>query len=662
MIDRFLTLSAVLGGAAWAAQPSAPSPIAAPLRELPWGQLNFLHTTDTHGWHGGHLQEASYSADWGDYISFASHMRAKADADGVDLLVVDTGDRVEGNGLYDASDPKGKYTFDVLPEQHIDLMCTGNHELYKANSSFNELNVTVPAFNGSYIASNLDIYNPDTGVMEPLAQRYKKFTTPNQGIRVLAMGFLYDFTGNANNTVVQKVKDAIKEDWFQTAIRDRDVDLFVIIGHVGLRTQEFQLLYKTIRSQQWDTPIHFFGGHTHIRDYRIWDNKAVGLESGRYMETIGFASVDGLNRGGKKMSSSHDDDVDHHHRELRNVATLRRAGLSFNRRYIDNNLFSLYHHSGTDAHSFPTDVGRNVSARIASARAALHLDARRGCAPHNFWLNRAPYPSRDSLLSWLAEAVLPAQLGADGRVTAANRTALAITNSGALRFDVFKGAFTRDSAFAISPFTSGFRALPDVPRDKAERVLPLLNHGGPLLDRPARALGLDPRLLAPPEQGSGRLEVAAEVVAEVDEEEEEEQQQQQSRVEGRAAAARGGRAERGQEPLADARLKLTPGYTTKDDAGDDGDDTLHEKITFYSVPNCVQSVLRPASPAAAGDADVVDVVYNEFIEGYVVLALKYLGVQVEAADAVPWADGKSLTAVIAEWVGENWGVEGEEEC
>ena len=40
-----------------AAQPSAASPVSAPLRGLPWGQLNFLHTTDTHGWHAGHLQE-----------------------------------------------------------------------------------------------------------------------------------------------------------------------------------------------------------------------------------------------------------------------------------------------------------------------------------------------------------------------------------------------------------------------------------------------------------------------------------------------------------------------------------------------------------------------------------------------------------------------------
>lgn len=42
-----------------AVQPSAPKPIPAPLRELQWGQLNFLHTTDTHGWLSGHLQEYS---------------------------------------------------------------------------------------------------------------------------------------------------------------------------------------------------------------------------------------------------------------------------------------------------------------------------------------------------------------------------------------------------------------------------------------------------------------------------------------------------------------------------------------------------------------------------------------------------------------------------
>src|ERR1700710_2514342 len=107
------------------------------------------------------LFRPSFSADWGDYISFANHIRAKADADGTDLIVIDSGDRIEGNGLYDGSDPKGKYYYDLFKQQPIDLICTGNHELYKANSSIDELHYTVPNYKNSYIASNLDIIDPD---------------------------------------------------------------------------------------------------------------------------------------------------------------------------------------------------------------------------------------------------------------------------------------------------------------------------------------------------------------------------------------------------------------------------------------------------------------------------------------------------------------------
>lgn len=115
------------------------------------------------------------------------------------------------------------------------------------------------------MASNLDIYNPKTGKIEPLAPRFKKFTTKSQGIRILAFGFIFDFTGNANNTVVQKVEDTVKEEWFKEALTDRDLDLIIVFGHVDIRSPEYTLLFKTIRSAQWDTPIQFFGGHSHIR-------------------------------------------------------------------------------------------------------------------------------------------------------------------------------------------------------------------------------------------------------------------------------------------------------------------------------------------------------------------------------------------------------------
>src|ERR1700712_4947073 len=101
-------------------------------------------------------------------------MRSKADERGVDILLIDTGDRIEGNGLYDASTPKGKYTYDIFKEQDIDVICTGNHELYQADAAAREYTQTVPNFKGKYLASNLDYINPKTGDTIPMAPRYRK--------------------------------------------------------------------------------------------------------------------------------------------------------------------------------------------------------------------------------------------------------------------------------------------------------------------------------------------------------------------------------------------------------------------------------------------------------------------------------------------------------
>jgi 2',3'-cyclic-nucleotide 2'-phosphodiesterase (5'-nucleotidase family) len=72
-------------------QPDAQNSTAVPRGPLAWGQLNVLHTTDTHGWLEGHIREQNYGADWGDYVSFVKQMRQKARDLDVDLLVVDTG-------------------------------------------------------------------------------------------------------------------------------------------------------------------------------------------------------------------------------------------------------------------------------------------------------------------------------------------------------------------------------------------------------------------------------------------------------------------------------------------------------------------------------------------------------------------------------------------
>ncbi|PWY96789.1 Ser/Thr protein phosphatase family [Aspergillus sclerotioniger CBS 115572] len=536
-------------------------------------------------------------------------MREKAESVGSDLLVIDTGDRVEGNGLYDSSEPKGIYVSEILRQQHIDLISSGNHELYKQSTSEAEFYTTVANFRGNYLASNIDIFHPVLKVFVPLAPRFKKFTTKQQGIRIIAFGFLFDFKKNNNNTVVRPVQKTIKEEWFQDAIRDKEVDLFLVIGHAPVRSDEFHDIYWEIRSIRWDTPIQFFGGHYHIRDYVRFDSKAYGLASGRFMETIGFMSIDGLSTGTHHMQSA-------------------LAAPRFNRKYIDNNLLSFYHHTGLNEDTFPTEQGTNVSLIIQDSRSALQLDKVLGCAPRDLWMSRVKYPDDDSIYTWLEKEVLPASLGDDSR---AGKPALAIVNTGAIRFDIFKGPFTQDTTYIVSPFTSGFRYVKDIPYKKASFVSEVLNKlPGILMQN--HQVDFPAEQLAPPEQSAYTHDDVGGNGGRSD----------TSFLANQASSLNSGYAE----------PNLIPGYTTKDDGGADGDDTVHSRIPFYHVPNCIQALASSDTPATP---DTVDLVYIDFIESDVAMAATFAGLTVDFThDSDVYMPSTTLTTLISDWIKDNW--------
>lgn len=555
-----------------------------------------------------------YSADWGDYISFAEHMRKKADEKGVDLLLIDTGDRIEGNGLYDASTPKGKYTSDIFREQSIDVLCTGNHELYQADSVKREHEITVPNFRDSYLASNLDYIEPQTGNQIPQAQRYRKFKTKNQGFNVVAFGFLFDFDRAANNSVVQNVELTLKEEWFKKAIREKP-DVFVVTGHVGLRMKEFELIYKAIRAENWDTPIAILGGHAHVRDTRKFDDKAFAIASGRYLETIGWLSIDGVKKKEKDVVSTE-------------------ASVSFKRRYIDSNLFGLHYHAGLNETTFPTERGLNVSKQIAEDRKALKLDKTFGCAPQDLWMSRAEYPSNSSVFTWLEEQVMPEVVVNKER---GNVPRLAIVNTGLVRFDIFKGAFTIDSTYIVSPFVSKLKYIPDVSYNVAKKVLPMINRAGQLAAMSADS-SLDTKYLLSPEHWAHAT-------------------WPQSRVEttGKGMAARVGSDEsqktlgRGDEG-SKTKPELISGYTTKDDLGDDGDDTEHSPVKFYDVPPCIQTAIDLPE---GGDPEKVDLVFVDYVQPWVILALRFSGGDY-GNDDVKFYSNNTVSDMIADWISENW--------
>lgn len=601
MTSKAFLAGGLLAAAARAMQPSAAKPVAAPMRDLQWAQLNFLHTTDTHGWHGGHLQESQYSADWGDYVSFAHHMRRKADEQGVDLLVVDTGDRVEGNGLYDASRPKGQYTYDIFKEQHVDIICTGNHELYLDDTATREWNQTVLNYKDNYLASNLDYIEPKTGEAVPMAPRYKKFQTKNQKLNVVAFGFLFDFTGNANNTIVQPVSKTVKEEWFQNAIREKP-DVFVVIGHIGLRMDEIKQIYNEIRKQNWFTPLAFFAGHAHVRDAVSLDAKSFGIASGRYFETIGWMSIDGIAKKAEDIETT---------------------AVSFNRRYIDNNLLGLYHHTGLNESTFPTEHGRNVSKAIAKARTAMDLDQKFGCAPQDYWMARTKYPSNDSVFTLLDRQVLPDIIANESRKDIPR---LAIINTGAIRFDIFKGPFTLDTTYIVSPFQSKMAYIPEVPYSAAKKVLPMLNSAGQILDQPA----FDARMMGPPEQ----WHISEDIIYPT------------------RPSVRPLLQSDDQRPLGETRDEpdLVRGYTTKDDIGSDGDDAVHAPINFHTQPNCIQAEI---GMPAEGEPEAVDLVFTDFIAPWVIMALKFSGGDYNQTSVQLW-DEAAFTDMVAGWIKRNW--------
>lgn len=198
-------------------------------------------------------------------------------------------------------------------------------------------------------------------------------------------------------------------------------------------------------------------------------------------------------------------------------------------------------------------------------------------------------------------------------------------NGGSQRFDVFRGPFTYDTSFLVSPFTSRFWFARDVPWHVADSLLEYFNNDpspysaqalarGDLL--PARA-----ELLRPDHQ---RLS--------------------------------GSQAPLGHKgPRAYRRVK---GYTTADDFGREGDDTVHKHFAKYQAPKVVQS--NASFPEDGSLPRKVDVVFFDFIAQSVADGLNsVVGVDVWGVDGFEryMGEDQTLTKLILEFVEKKWGKE-----
>ncbi|KAG8986547.1 hypothetical protein FRB90_003926, partial [Tulasnella sp. 427] len=356
------------------------------LPKLELQDVNFVHTSDIHSWYRGHHKADDVSGYWdaniGDVASFVFHMKNKAEQRGQDLFFINSGDDTHGGGLSDASDPEGGKAcpFDAFVNRSVylnlffllihqalaihaslpyDVMTPGNHELetrsIARNLYYNVTSKLTGVDEYKFLASNV-FFKDDLDEEVRIAEPYRIWTTRNgKGRKVAALGVSFEDDKTAAAGVrTQPIADMVKEDWFVHDVLESDPDLFLLVGHMSLsdKGDKWDVLRAAIRKKHPTTPIFMFGGHTHNCDCRmdfdpVGHARSIALESGRYLETVGWVSA---------------------------TLTEPSKPLKFVRRYLDPSRETFMRHSGADKMSFDTEVGKEVMRKFDELAVRMGLD------------------------------------------------------------------------------------------------------------------------------------------------------------------------------------------------------------------------------------------------------------------------------------------------
>ncbi|KAG4221330.1 hypothetical protein PC116_g30194 [Phytophthora cactorum] len=143
---------------------------------------------------------------------------------------------------------------------------------------------------------------------------------------------------------------------------------------------------------------------------------------------------------------------------------------------------------------------------------------------------------------------------------------------------MYKGPFTYDDQFIVSPFRDIFLYIPGVTYALAKNLTELLNNAGASRKRNVGVVSIEHDVCVDP------------LPVHYSELEGEENRERQFRISRRQV------------------VDLTAGYTTKDDFGTDGDDTAHSEIPYHEIPDFFQGV------AGFNDSQPVDVVDVVFVD------------------------------------------------
>ena len=149
------------------------------------------------------------------------------------------------------------------------------------------------------------------------------------------------------------------------------------------KANEWPVVFDAIRAIHPLTPIFIFGGHTHIRDCFQLDKRSMSLQSGRYMETVGWMSA--------KLPPK--DEI------------TKTTSLEITRRYLDANRGTYQYH--TRSEDFDTPGGLALSKGIVDLAKKYNITYEFGTAPKDYYITSKRYNSPSSVLWLFVNEVCP---------------------------------------------------------------------------------------------------------------------------------------------------------------------------------------------------------------------------------------------------------------
>ncbi|KAG8700137.1 hypothetical protein FRC09_006149 [Ceratobasidium sp. 395] len=312
-------------------------------------------------------------------------------------------------------------------------MAIGNHELYQADVTLDVYKNFVPKLpKGRYLSSNAFLLTPGNGtaITKPIGSKYRRFKTLRDR-QVTSLGVIFDFKEHNLKTTIQSPQDMIAETWFQDVVR-QPTDLFLLAGHMSVvNRQGWEIVVEAIRKHHPETPIAVVGGHTHLRFCRQYDQNSMAIESGRFLETIGWMSI--------------------------NLDNSNYNNVSFSHKYLDGNRRTYMYHTNTTESTFDRATGTEIDAFTKNLYKKWNLGKRHGCSSENYYIDRFKWGHPQNLQYFYAHKVVPEVVVKGWK--RADVPYVFIANIGMLRFDIYRGPFTWNDQLTVLPFKEGYKYI-----------------------------------------------------------------------------------------------------------------------------------------------------------------------------------------------------------